>query len=310
MRSTRESEGFAPTQPLAEYRERLRVQRRWARPKYQPNQVTLSARFIYAWVSLTWIGWALIGLLSGHMFFLISKAGPIHFSGLPAIVFSLAVIASSAAVAITIVDHYDRRDNEEAYKRTRRRLWWAAACFFCVALVIGLAERIGLLPFTDGSLGMLSTRKLQSLLASTWLTNKLAPYREAISFWSMIVFVWCIGGLFALSQLGLLKKDETARPGVLLIVICVFIGPAVAAFALNLIDWLASGAIPTRHPRSEDYLRAQLAWVHSMLLADICLLVLLALVVILICLQAIGIIPKVQTRPTIQDLPTCQHAPK
>jgi len=79
MQTPTDNERFAPTQPLPEHQDRLRSQRHSTRLKYTPNHVPLIARTLYALVSLTWIGWAMIGLLSGHMFVLLSKRGPIQF---------------------------------------------------------------------------------------------------------------------------------------------------------------------------------------------------------------------------------------
>ena len=130
MRPLTDNERFTPTQPLPECQDRLRKQRRWTRTIYTPNDVPLSHRILYGLISLTWVGWAMIGLLSGHMFFLVSKRGAIHFSGVPAMLFSAAVVACAIACVVTIVDHYDRRDNEESYRRVRRRAWLTAMVFF------------------------------------------------------------------------------------------------------------------------------------------------------------------------------------
>jgi hypothetical protein len=121
-----DKERFAPTTPLPQHQVRLREQRRWSRPPYVPNNVPRRLRILYGLISLTWVGWAVIGLLSGHMFWLVSRHGPVHFSGVPALLFCAAVMACAAAFAVSIVDHYDKRDNEDAYRRTRRWIWLAA----------------------------------------------------------------------------------------------------------------------------------------------------------------------------------------
>jgi hypothetical protein len=294
MRPLTDRERFAPTQPLPECQELLREQRRWKRPAYTPNHVPLAARILYGMVTLTWVTWATIGLLSGHMFFLVSRAGPIHFSGVPAILFSFAVIASAAACAVAIVDHYDPRDNEESYKRVRRHLWYGAAFLLCLAGFAGFAEHAGLLPYSDGSLGLQSTRGLRSLLSSSWLSAKLAPHREAIDGWSLILFFWCFAGLAVLVKLGLLKDDGHPRPRVALFTILFLIGPAIAAFTLSLVVALASGSISAR-PLGEDALRTQIAWLHSMLLAGISMLVVIGFLGFVIFLRLVGILPDPHT---------------
>ncbi len=286
-----EKERFAPTQPLAEHQLRLRAQRRWVRPAYSPNHVPLGARLSYALLSLTWVGWSLIGLLSGHTFFLISRRGPIHFSGVPAMLFSAAVMASSAACAVAIVDHYDKRDNEEAYVRMRRRLWWTALAFLCLAAAVGLAEHLDTLPYSDGRLGLLPTGGLKSLLAWPWLDKLLAPRKDALERWAVILLFWCMAGLFALSKLGLMESGVPARPGVVFLLVFVVMGPALVTFTLALLATLTSGAFPSPHTLSDDAVRARVAWVQSMLLTCLSLSTFLVLLVCLLVLRAIGILP-------------------
>ncbi len=293
MRPLTDKERFVPTQPVPELQERLRAQRRWARPPYTPNHVPKGGRILYALLGLTWATWAMIGLLSGHMFLLVSKRGPIHFSGVPAVLFSLAVMASAATFAVAIVDHYDKRDNEEAYGRMRRRLWWAAAGLLCMAAVVGLAERIDLLPYTSSTLGLLSTQGLQNLLASSWLSDLLTPHRASIEKWSIILLLWCFAGTFVLQKLGLMRShDSTPRPGLAVFVILFLVGPAVTAFTLSLVATLASGSFPSHQPLSDESLRAQLAWIHSMLLTAVSLLAVMGLAVVVGFLRILGVLPE------------------
>jgi len=230
----------------------------------------------------------MIGLLSGHMFFLISRRGSIHFSGAPAILFSCAVIASAAASAVAIVDHYDRRDNEESYKKMRRLLWCAAAAFLVLSAFVGIAERTDLVPYTDSRLGFLSTQSLRSLLTSSWLTERLTPHRTFIDKWSLILFFWCLAGLAALSKTGLLKNEPS--PGVALFAVLFLVGPAVAAFTLQLTIALASGSITSR-PLGDEALRAQIAWMHSMLLTSILMFCVVLFVAVATFLRVVGVLP-------------------
>ena len=46
--------------------------------------------WLLAIAALTWGAWALIGLLSGHMYVLLSRRGSIHLSGTAAILFAAA----------------------------------------------------------------------------------------------------------------------------------------------------------------------------------------------------------------------------
>jgi len=88
--------------------------------------------------AVTWGAWACIGFLSGHLFFLVSRGGPAHFSGLPALIFAGAVLACAVACMTMVVDHYDRRDNEAAYRRLKKQLWWGAGALFLVAILVAV----------------------------------------------------------------------------------------------------------------------------------------------------------------------------
>lgn len=285
-----ERERFMPTQPLPAFQERLRKQRRWARPLYTPNHVPIGQRLFYAVVSLTWVGWSVVGLLSGHMFFLVSRRGLVHFSGVPALLFSAAVLASAVACFVAIIDHYDKRDNESSYKRARRWLWWTAAACLFVSAAVGCGERTDLLPFTDGRVGLLSTSGLQTLLASSWLNELLAPHSAALQRWSFISIACCISGLLVLTKLGLLKRDAPAGTGVALFVVVILVGPALTTFTLVVLSWLVAGE-PAPPALSEEAFRSQLAWLHSMLLACLGSLALLSLIFVALVLRAMGLLP-------------------
>lgn len=233
----------------------------------------------------------MIGLLSGHMFFLVSRRGPIHFTGVPALMFSGAVLASAAACAVAIVDHYDKRDNEEAYSRFRRWLWWSAVGLFLVACIVGFAERTDVLPYTDGRVGFLSTASLKSLLLSKWLANKLGPHKSTLDTWALLSGIWCFAGLFIMSKLGLIKEGDSPRPGVVFVLFAFFVVPALGTFTLYLIYALAAGDLPSRTPLSEEELRSQLAWMQSMLVAFLSALSFSLLAIVAIALRAIGIGP-------------------
>lgn len=285
-----EGERFMPTQPMPDLQERLRKQRRWARPPYTPNHLPVGLRLFYAVVSLTWIGWSVVGLLSGHMFFLLSRRGPVHFSGIPAVLFSAAVLMSAFACCVAIVDHYDKRDNESSYKSARRWLWGiAAACLF-VSAAVGCAERIDVLPFTDGRVGLLSTTELQTLLASSWLNELLAPRSAELQRWSLILMACCISGALLLTKLGLLKRDAPMGTGVALFVVVILVGPALTSFTLVVLSWLVAGE-PASPGLSEEAFRSQLAWLHSMLLACLGSLAVLLLALVALVLRAIGLLP-------------------
>lgn len=284
-------EPFEPTQPLAEHQPRLTESADPATGPHSPNHIPLGMRLISAVVALTWTGWALIGLLSGHMFLLISRRGPIQFSGIPAWLFSAAVMASAVACAVVILDHYDRRKNEASYQRTRRRLWWTALLFFCLAAGVGCAERSGWLPYTDGRIGLLSTDQLRSLLASPSIHGLLSPYAEALDRWALILMLWFLFGGLALKKLGLLKDGVPLSPGVGAFLLVFLVSPALLSFTLALMSMLTSGYLPSGEAVSEDQIRARLAFFQSMLLTCLAAVAFLLITLGVLVLRRLGVVP-------------------
>ncbi len=127
---------FEPTQPQEDHQQAARSEAALA-PSYVPNAVPAVVRLFYALLALTWTGWAMIGLVSGHMFFMVSRGGPVHFEGLAAMLFCAAVLLAAFQCVLPIIDHHDQRDNEAAYKRVRKTMAWVAVMVLVAALTFG-----------------------------------------------------------------------------------------------------------------------------------------------------------------------------
>jgi MFS family permease len=282
----RMQDDFQDTRPIREHQERLHAQLGRPRAHYVPNRVPRVTRALYAIVSLIWLGWALIGLLSGHMYFLISRGGPIHFSGIPALLFSMAVLAGAAACSVAIVDHHDRRDNEKSYRRARRVLWWSALAGLGLALLVAAAETFSLLPYTTGNMGMLSVSDLKALLKSDWLSRVLAPHREAFSYWHFVTLFGALFGIALLKKLGFLNEHQP-RLVPALITTLLMLAPALL-LALGLVQSLVSGSAAAS-AANDEVARAQLAWIQSMLLMCIGFTSLGLLAVVIFVLRLTGL---------------------
>lgn len=81
------------------------------------------------------IFFAVVQLMTGYTY-VISKRGGILLHGAPSLMVVLTVIALCAAALITIVDHYDKRPNEEFYKLARNLLFKLAAFSFFAGVPI------------------------------------------------------------------------------------------------------------------------------------------------------------------------------
>lgn len=109
---------------------------------YQPNHIPADERrnnFIGALALLAY------GALSTRLddFYLPAKRGGIHIHGFPVLIMFAAVICAVTVLMLTIVDHYDRRDNERYYQVAARCFRRAGWILFAASLLIHLAEQFG-----------------------------------------------------------------------------------------------------------------------------------------------------------------------
>lgn len=233
---------------------------------------------------MTWMGWVLIGVLSGHMFFLISRGGPIHFAGIPALVFCCAVLAGVAATITPILDHYDRRNNEAAYKVLRRWFWWAALGL----VVAAIASRCSPLAGIGQDTALLSPERLGKLLVAQWLDRWLRPWGDGL-MWGM-----GLSGAAALVNLGLGKlagvnwRDPSPTSVFAwLNLLCVL--AFVLCFFMMLLRSLTIGEF-SQATQGREALSAQIAWMHSMLLASGAVLAFAALAFLIRICRFLGVI--------------------
>jgi hypothetical protein len=287
-------EAFPDTEPMHEAPNHRRKEgRRWWR--YEPNYLPVGERLLYGTLTLTWLAWAAIGILSGHMFFLVSRRAPIHFSGLPALIFAGAVLASAAACASKIIDHYDQRNNEAAYARLKKTLWYGAGILFLLAILVAFAETASVLPFTDGRLGLLHAAELKMLLASGWMASKLQPHVEALHFWSAVSFAWFMGAGLCFKWLGLI--DDQHNPAHVtrnFLAAAVLVLPALATFTLSLLADLSVGKVAMKAGLPEDQVQAQVAWAHSMLVACLGAWFFVGSALLMVFLRWLGVLPSLQ----------------
>lgn len=94
-----------------------RIDRLTARPReYVANHVPLFERLFRILFSILIISYALYGAYTGDLF-LPGKRQGLHIYGEPIVVFVIAAVCAAAAILATVIDHYDKRNNEHQYKR-------------------------------------------------------------------------------------------------------------------------------------------------------------------------------------------------
>lgn len=100
---------------------------------YSPNHIPITLRFLCViWViCLAFYGW--VELAIGYTY-IPSKHGSAFFvSGFPTLLIAFAAFLWAVAALLTLIDHYDKRNNEEDYKFFRKACWWTGLFFFWIA---------------------------------------------------------------------------------------------------------------------------------------------------------------------------------
>ncbi len=184
------NESFALTIPNEADQKRLRKQKRWRRlGNYVPNSLSPGTRLLYGGVVIAWATWSAIGLLFGHMFLLVSRRGPIHFSGVAALLFSAAVLTMALVLAAYVVDHYDTRDNEEVYQQVRAWLWRVAISLLVLAWMVGCTTSM-LQSDARTFVGLVETENVAGFLKSSWIAERLAPIHGSFPKWFFLSLCW------------------------------------------------------------------------------------------------------------------------
>lgn len=253
---------FEDTHPLPEQQQRLR---RW---RHVPNFVPLAQRLLLGLVAATWTAWALVGVVSGHMYLMLR--GPVHFSGIAAFVFSASVLLAAAACLVPVIDHYDRRNNEASYGRLRRWLWWAVAAIALCAVLVGCVGRAGL-----GVPGLLDARHMADLSFSPAIARALQPLSRhlGLALWASVC--WLVLGVLYLRIFRGVRTSSQVSPHASLFFAYFVFAPVVLAGTLQLLLWICGGDAAA-HALRQGQAEARMAFAWSMLVAALGVLALLA----------------------------------
>jgi len=105
---------------------------------YRPNNISRKARVLLA-LSVGLLLLLLGAELATGYTYVPGKRGGLLLSGIPTLAIAASLVALCAACILTIIDHYDRRPNEDIYRANRRTCLKAAFWLFLVAPFLQLA---------------------------------------------------------------------------------------------------------------------------------------------------------------------------
>lgn len=100
---------------------------------YIPNEIPKKQRIGLLVFSTLISGYALVGVWRDDLF-IFSRRGGAHFHGVSAWLAAGCLLAFSVSMLSTVVDHYDKRNNERSYQRFRGRMQIAACALGLAAI--------------------------------------------------------------------------------------------------------------------------------------------------------------------------------
>jgi hypothetical protein len=107
---------------------------------YRPNQVSAWNRFWYLVFCIVCVAYAAYSIHEGK-FFLPAKRGPgVELRGLSLWLIVCALVVGVAHLASLVVDHYDKRDNEQSYKDFATLTKFGFWALFVVAVSMSCAS--------------------------------------------------------------------------------------------------------------------------------------------------------------------------
>lgn len=114
-------------------------------PAYVANEIPRQMRNLWAGLATLIIIYASHGLINGEIYIPGKRSDGITFSGAPVVVVFAACFCLALALLVTVIDHYDKRDNEYLYN-IAEKLFWAMSCgLFTWACVWDWAQHATLL---------------------------------------------------------------------------------------------------------------------------------------------------------------------
>ena len=103
---------------------------------YSPNKIPKSTRIFNVIWALLLISICFYGGINEALVYPgVRGSGPIELTGLPLTFFCVALFSGAVNAALTVIDHYDKRDNERRYRQMS--LYLNILSIFAITLAFG-----------------------------------------------------------------------------------------------------------------------------------------------------------------------------
>lgn len=107
-----------------------------------PNRIPLGERVINTILALFILGYGAYGVIVDDLFLPGRRTAGMHLHGMPAVTMFMAMCCAAAMLLAVVVDHYDTRANEIAYRRFAAVCKYAAAAFFAASWFLNVTAGI------------------------------------------------------------------------------------------------------------------------------------------------------------------------
>lgn len=104
-------------------------------PVYIANEIPRQMRNLWGGMATLLITYASYGLMNGEIYIPGKRTEGVTFVGEPVVAVFAAFVCLALALVVTIIDHYDKRDNEYQYDMIEKALWALSCGFFTWACI-------------------------------------------------------------------------------------------------------------------------------------------------------------------------------
>jgi len=104
---------------------------------YIPNSISIGSRLFSIAFSLALLIYGTHGVYSNDLY-IPGKRGGIHFSGSATWLVFASIICLSVSIILIVIDHYDKRDNENQYYEFGKRIRFLGISLFMAGIVLYL----------------------------------------------------------------------------------------------------------------------------------------------------------------------------
>jgi hypothetical protein len=106
--------------------------------EYEPNHVPLEKRLLYIACAVFLLAYGTYGLVLGELYIPGRFPRWDRLAGAPMVIMCLSMMAVVVSLVTTVIDHYDRRDNEHRYYNVSFVAIGTAGFLFFLSLTVSI----------------------------------------------------------------------------------------------------------------------------------------------------------------------------